>query len=257
MKRIIPIVMAAALLSLTACGKTEKDTSSADDTSGMYTTEEQSDIDTAKDVISKWFGYMNKAEYSNAKELMSEDYAAALGFNEAVDGEGAWHYSCEFTDEGALLTTDEQGNMVVCVSYKMTDLDNPDKVTDQVMFVTCYDTGAVITSGGDNFGGGSTENSETDRGKLAEQLAQLAYQAAAECAETLAEEKNSPEDGSYTLEDDNEIINAAKTALGNKADGLDPQLCVTVEDGLVISADVSLTEDGITVTASYPSASQN
>ncbi len=259
-KKIAAVLLAAALLmSFSACGSTDKEKDSKNDSvKGDLTVDENKAIADAKDALTKWYDCMNKAEYSEAMKYMTPGYASVNGYDKLTDGEPMTEVKYEINTENAMLSTDDNGTLVVIFPVKIFSPDEQ----DIFMTVTCFENGALITS--DSVITGETAETSTtqapadpiktvDLSSLASTLAPIAFEAASAKASELSESGNMLPDGEYSsASDDNEIMTAMHDTVDPMNQGYELIFKITVADGIVTQLEITATDSLTAASAVYP-----
>lgn len=259
-KNKLPVLLTAAAIAVTAAGLAgcgdKKSDSSSELSAGEYTEEESSSIEQAKEIVANWYSLMNEAKYSEAIRLMTPGYAEQLGYDGLVDGEGSNKVDFEIADDGALLSTDGSGNIIVGLSITETTEGDEEGKEEIMMYVTFYENGGLISSGA-NIEPAPTKsfNNGPDLSAEATEAASAAYAAAEKLlSDQQAAGETLPADGEYTSGDGSAIAESMdKAAAESAAEGVNIICTVTVKDGKAAYVRASAAaNDGMSVIAVYP-----
>lgn len=260
-KSKLPAVLLAAAIAvssmgLAGCGDNDKKNDSSSELgAGEYTEDESRDIEQAKEIITNWYKLMNEAKYSEAIRLMTPGYAELLGYDALIDGESSGKVDFEISEDGALLSSDNDGNIIVGLSITEIIDDDEKNKKETMMYVTFYEGSGFISSGA-NFEPVPTKtySNKPDLSEVAEDAAYAAYAAAEQLlADLQVTGEPLPEDGSYTSGDGSAISEAVDKAAADTAKGTELSCTITIEKGKTAYAKATATLESLSVTAAYPS----
>lgn len=260
-KTMIAVLVAAALaVSFSACGSTSDSNDSKDSVAEGFTKDEETSIKEAKQVLTDWYDHMNKAEISEAVKLMTPEYAAASGYDQAEDGQSLGTLTYEIDDEQPMISVDQDGNMIIVFLVKIT-APEPQEV---FMTVTCFESGALVS--GDNGTVAEDPGAQTttqpavsvDISLLAEQYSALVYEAANTKLQDIIANGETVADGVYNSKDqaDNELVKAGSGAVDPETYGCQVAFNLTVENGNVAKVELFVSDDKSTSVAFYPAVEE-
>ncbi len=259
-KRISAVLLALVLaMSFAACGKTDDDKNkdSSSESGGLYTSNEETNIENAKALIAQWGECINNADYSGAAELMNSSAAEKVGLDRNTDGDSIGKFSFEIDENSILLSANDSGDMMVCLLLSITPEDDPSETSQIMFYVTCFEEKTMITdvASGELFTSApaAPEASDIDLAALSQDMAMKGFFAARDTIEEKGGSLDLPNEVTYTEKDDNELVKTVKQTLDENCQELDYSFELIIAEGTVSCLNVTVITASAAVSGSFSS----